>query len=61
MYVCLCKAVTDDQIVKAVDDGAIALNHLEAGCGLGTGCGRCRDFAQQIIDQRLAETNDCAA
>jgi len=61
MYVCLCKAVTDDQIVEAVDDGAVALHHLEAACGLGTGCGRCRDFAQQIIDQRLAETNTYAA
>lgn len=61
MFVCLCKAVTDDQIVEAVDQGAVAVNHLEDACGLGTGCGRCRDFAQQIIDQRLAETRSYAA
>ena len=61
MYVCLCKAVTDTQIVAAVEEGAVAVSHLEETCGLGTGCGRCRDFAQQIIDDHLAETNACAA
>ena len=61
MYVCLCKAVTDSQIADAVEAGAVAVSHLEEACGLGTGCGRCRDFAQQIIDEHLEQVNAYAA
>ena len=61
MYVCLCKAVTDAQILQAVDDGAVQVAHLAERCGLGTGCGRCQDTAQQLIDERLAESISYAA
>ncbi len=61
MYVGLGNAATDDEIVEAVDQGADQLEHLEEACGVGTGCGSCREFAQQIIDQRLAESQTYAA
>jgi bacterioferritin-associated ferredoxin len=61
MYVCLCRAVTDAQIREAVDDGAVDVSHLAERCGLGTGCGRCQDTAQQLIDQQLAESLAVAA
>ena len=61
MYVCLCKAVTDSQIIEAVENGAYKLEHLEERCGVGSGCGRCRDTAQQLIDQQLAESHSYAA
>jgi len=61
MYVCLCKAVTDSEIVEAVDQGASHLSHLEEHLSVGTGCGCCRETAQQLIDQRLAETSFYAA
>jgi bacterioferritin-associated ferredoxin len=54
MYVCLCKAVTDSEIREAVEDGAVHVDHLAARCGLGTGCGRCQEAAQQLIDEHLA-------
>ncbi len=61
MYVCLCKAVTDSEIIEAVDNGAHHLEHLEEHHGVGTGCGCCRETAQQLIDQRLAEASSYAA
>ena len=61
MYVCLCKAVTDTQILDAVDQGTRQVAQLEESCGLGTGCGRCRENAQQIIDSHLTEANAYAA
>ncbi|MEZ5560346.1 MAG: (2Fe-2S)-binding protein [Pseudomonadales bacterium] len=61
MYVCLCKAVTDHEIAEAVDGGISDLESLEHHSGVGTGCGCCREFAQQIIDARLAERTSYAA
>ena len=61
MYVCLCKAVTDHEIREAVEDGAVHLGHLAERWGLGTGCGCCRETAQQVIDQHLAESLGIAA
>jgi bacterioferritin-associated ferredoxin len=61
MYVCLCRAVTDTQVREAVEDGAVDVTHLAARCGLGTGCGRCHETAQQLIDQHLAEHLSFAA
>ncbi len=61
MSVGLCHRVTDAQISEAVDQGAHHLSHLEESCGLGTGGGRCRDTAQQLIDSQLAEANSYAA
>ena len=61
MFVCLCKAVTEKQIVEAVDRGVRQLSHLEEVCGVGSGCGSCRETAQVLIDERLAESRSYAA
>ncbi|PJF38689.1 MAG: hypothetical protein CUN54_10310, partial [Phototrophicales bacterium] len=41
MYVCLCNAVTDSDIMEAVEDGAVHVSQLAERCGLGTCCGIC--------------------
>jgi bacterioferritin-associated ferredoxin len=61
MFVCLCSAITDSQIQDAVDDGVQSVTQLEELWGVGAGCGTCRDFAQQLIDTRLAEAVAYAA
>jgi bacterioferritin-associated ferredoxin len=61
MFVCLCSAITDSQIQDAVDDGIQDVSQLEELWGVGAGCGTCRDFAQQLIDTRLAEAISYAA
>lgn len=42
MYVCLCKAITDESILKAIEDGACTLEDVARRCKAGTGCGGCR-------------------
>jgi bacterioferritin-associated ferredoxin len=61
MFVCLCSAITDRQIQDAVDSGVQNVSQLEELWGVGAGCGTCRDFAQELIDTRLAEAISYAA
>jgi len=61
MFVCLCSAITDRQIQEAVDGGIQNVSQLEELWGVGAGCGTCRDFAQQLIDTRLAQAIAYAA
>ncbi len=61
MYVCLCKAVTDKEVIEAVDAGADTLEALGEQLGVGTGCGCCRDFTTELVDERLAEARSYAA
>jgi bacterioferritin-associated ferredoxin len=55
MFVCLCNAVTDREIREAVDNGVEHVDELGALCGVGTGCGGCRNFAQELIENRRSE------
>jgi bacterioferritin-associated ferredoxin len=50
MYVCICAAVSDRQIKQAARDGASTVEDLAAHLGVGTGCGCCREMAQEILD-----------
>ena len=61
MYVCLCKAVTDTEIREAANRGTHDLDGLTDSLGVGACCGTCREIAQAIIDEHLAETISYAA
>lgn len=51
MYVCICSAVTDQQIRAAVAEGAHTLPLLTMALGVAANCGCCRELAQQVIAQ----------
>ena len=53
MYVCLCNGVTEQQIRDAICDGASTVCDLNARLGVASGCGCCRAFAAQVIDETL--------
>ena len=64
MYVCLCNGVTDRQLVEAaaeltLESGAGSASSLARRTadrlGAGLGCGACRDFAIDLIEQAVAE------
>jgi bacterioferritin-associated ferredoxin len=55
MFVCICKAVTDRQIREAAERGIDNVDALAESLGAGTGCGRCRENAEKIIEQHLGE------
>jgi bacterioferritin-associated ferredoxin len=49
MYICVCSAVTDRQIEKAVAGGATCVDDVAMQLGVGACCGLCRDEAQALI------------
>jgi bacterioferritin-associated ferredoxin len=54
MYVCVCHAVTDKDIRKAVDRGACSLFDVQNELPVGSCCGRCEDTAQTVVEEYLS-------
>jgi bacterioferritin-associated ferredoxin len=48
MYVCVCLAVTEREIDRAIDQGACSMAEVMRCTGAGTRCGTCR---VQIADK----------
>jgi bacterioferritin-associated ferredoxin len=53
MYVCVCNAVTDREIVERVHAGADTIEAIRFELGVATCCGQCSDCAQAVIDDAL--------
>lgn len=62
MYVCVCHAVTDRQIRELVNRGANSLTDVQQQVPVAGCCGRCRDTAEQIVEETLVrrERKDAA-
>ena len=43
MYVCVCEAVTEDEVRDAVTCGARTIEEVGEICAAGTCCGSCHD------------------
>lgn len=54
MYICLCNAVTDQDISDAVRSGAKTFSQVQSQLAVSTGCGRCEPMAQAVLAQTLA-------
>jgi bacterioferritin-associated ferredoxin len=55
MIVCLCRRVSHRDIEAAVASGHRDLDALAESLGLGTGCGRCREFTRTLIDEGVQD------
>ena len=64
MYICLCNAITDREIIQAAEQGARSSEDLAHGLGVGLGCGRCTSCAKSILVEAVARITganpDCA-
>jgi len=49
MYICICNAVTDRDIVRAAEAGARSADDLAHELGVGLGCGRCTSCAKSLL------------
>lgn len=59
MYVCVCKAVSERTIRRAVrEDGVVSLRELSRIYGLGSCCGKCVPAAREIVEQELCAAGD---
>ncbi|MFC8450184.1 bacterioferritin-associated ferredoxin [Kitasatospora sp. NPDC057223] len=54
MYVCMCHAVTEDQVKKAIDAGASSPRQIARGCKAGTDCGSCVRRIQALLGEHGA-------
>ena len=54
MYICLCNAITDRQIVRAAELGVRSPEDLAYELGVGTGCGRCMTCAKTLLAESVA-------
>lgn len=54
MYVCICKAVTDRQIRRAVRGGVVTFERLQMALEVSTCCGRCEPFARSVLAEAVA-------
>lgn len=50
MLVCICKAVTDRDVDRAIAEGARSVDDVVRCTGAGTGCGICRDSLACAVD-----------
>ncbi len=50
MYVCICKAITEKQVLQAASEGARSLQDLQCGLGVATGCGQCAADACSVLE-----------
>jgi len=52
MFVCVCHAITDQEIDQAVDNGAVTLEQLKKELDVGTSCGTCAEYIEQRLQER---------
>ena len=54
MYICLCNAITEREIVQAAELGDRTPRDLAHGLGVGLGCGRCVSCAKTLLVETVA-------
>jgi bacterioferritin-associated ferredoxin len=53
VYICHCKAVTDERIRSAIDSGARTIDEVSAHCRAGTGCRGCWPALFELLERGL--------
>lgn len=54
-YVCPCRHVTEEDIRKAIADGATSFKQVRKATGAGSKCGKCKPAAKKLVKRLLAE------
>lgn len=60
MFICVCHAITDHEVRRAVATGAHTLEGVAMALGVGTACGCCRESARELIEQAAPCGGSCA-
>ncbi|MDX2321749.1 MAG: (2Fe-2S)-binding protein [Moritella sp.] len=53
MYVCICRGITDKQLIHSIDEGATTMKALSTELGIGNQCGKCCQCTKKILNQTL--------
>lgn len=54
MYVCVCHAVTDKEVLAAIQAGASHREAVTAACGAGGDCGSCHGMIEEMIAEQAS-------
>ena len=54
MYLCICKAVSDQHIRQAIREGVRTVGEISTRFGVGAECGKCLDSVSEYVDACLA-------
>jgi bacterioferritin-associated ferredoxin len=57
MYVCVCKAVTDTQIKRAISEGVCSRRELFKCLGVGGDCGKCNPHVKELLSTQEQSCN----
>jgi bacterioferritin-associated ferredoxin len=52
MFVCVCHAVSADEVERAIDEGASTREAVTAACRAGGDCGACHQKIEEMIEDR---------
>jgi bacterioferritin-associated ferredoxin len=55
MYVCICRAVTQDRVRSAIAGGAHTVAAVTATCCAGDDCGACHGVIEEMIEEHLEQ------
>lgn len=52
MFVCICRAVTEEEVHEHCSQGARTIDAISDRCGAGEGCGTCLDRLSEILSEK---------
>ena len=55
MYICICNALTDTQVARAIEKGCRAPQDVYKACGTQPQCGRCMETMSNMLDRAMGE------
>lgn len=55
MYICICKAVTVDQVEEVVESGIHEFEEVRTRSKACTDCGTCRFKLQRLINDKVSQ------
>jgi bacterioferritin-associated ferredoxin len=58
MYVCVCKAVTDKQLVSVIESGVCTRRELTHCLGVGKDCGKCNKEVKNLLNQYSGQNDN---
>ncbi|MBV6422462.1 MAG: hypothetical protein NAOJABEB_00243 [Steroidobacteraceae bacterium] len=61
MYICVCHAVSDRDLRKAVDNGASSFYDVQCRLPVGSCCGRCESTAREFVEECVEERRGAQA
>ncbi len=56
MYVCVCLAITEEEVTTAIEAGASTVGDVTRACSAGGDCGACHEMIEGMIDTCRRET-----